>query len=212
MFMPRKNGVAKIMMNTILAGSSAGFVATIVKPHVMGTYSRSNRYDVGALCNGILAGLVSITASCNNVTPWMAFVIGVIGGVVYSYGCKLLDVVNVDDPVEAAAVHGFCGMWGLIATGFFDQDQGLFSGNREKMGAFFGNQWLGLLCICTWTILTCGLYFFGMKKLGLLRVSLFDEIIGLDITEMGSYDPMVVEVFKQYNERKVSDANELELV
>lgn len=67
MFGPRRQSVAKIFMNTIIAGAAAGIVATAIKPHVMGTYSRRNRYDVGALCNGILGGLVAITAGCFNV-------------------------------------------------------------------------------------------------------------------------------------------------
>lgn len=103
MFNRRRQSVEKIIMNTILAGAAAGIVATVMKPHVMGTYSKRNRYDLGALCNGILGGLVSVTAACFNVQPWAAFVIGIIGGICYSYACKMLDVLGVDDPVEATA-------------------------------------------------------------------------------------------------------------
>lgn len=67
MFSPRRQAVSKIIMNTIIAGSSAGVVAHVLKPFVMKTYSHRNRYDLGALCNGILGGLVAITAGCNNV-------------------------------------------------------------------------------------------------------------------------------------------------
>jgi len=121
MFNERQHGVAKIMMNTILGGSAGGVVATSVKPFIMRTYSKTNRYDVGALCNGILAGLVSVTAACVGIKPWAAVIIGALGGLFYSLGCKMLEKLGVDDPVEAAAVHGVCGAWGLIATGFFDQ-------------------------------------------------------------------------------------------
>lgn len=122
MFVPRKNSVAKIVMNTILSGAAAGLITTILRSHIMGTYSKSNKYDVASLCNGILAGLVGITAGCFNVQPWAAYVIGLITGLIYCLGCKLLVVLNLDDPVEATVIHGFCGMWGLIAIGIFDQD------------------------------------------------------------------------------------------
>ena len=65
MFAPRSEGAAKIMMNTLIAGSTGGLVSSFLKPLIMGTYSSSNRYDVGALTNGILAGLVSITGACD---------------------------------------------------------------------------------------------------------------------------------------------------
>ena len=89
MFAPRTNGISKIMMNTILSGVAGGLVATFCKPWVMGSYSSRNRYDVAALSNGLLAGLVAITGICDRVDPWAAFIIGMIGGVVYSVACKL---------------------------------------------------------------------------------------------------------------------------
>ena len=118
-------------MNTIIAGAAAGIVASVLKPFVMKTYSHRNRYDLGALCNGILCGLVAITAGCWNCEPWAAFVIGVIGGIFYSYGVKFLEFTGVDDPVEATAVHGFGGTWGIIAAGIFDNDHGLFTGTDK---------------------------------------------------------------------------------
>jgi ammonium transporter, Amt family len=206
MFQMRRQGVAKIIMNTIIAGAAAGIVATATKPHVMNTYTEHNRYDVGALCNGILGGLVAITAGCFNVQPWAAFVIGVIGGAVYVYGCKFLQVVGVDDPVEATAVHGCCGIWGLIAVGFFDNDKGIFCGTT-KSGAFFGWQWIGMICILAWALVLSGGYFWAMRSMGMLRVSLLDEIIGLDITEMGGEDPIVLNAFRDYDKNKKKLAN-----
>lgn len=165
----RYTGVPKIIMNTILAGAAGGLVAAVLKPLVMGTYSKTHRYDVGALANGILGGLVAITAGCAAVQPWAALVIGIIGGIVYSLGCKVLWLIQADDPVEAAAVHGFCGIWGLIALGFFDNTQGLFCGT-EKSGKFFGWQMLGMVVIVAWTAATSLIFFFVFKKLGILRV------------------------------------------
>ena len=120
MFAPRKNAASKIIMVTILSGCTAGLVAAFLKPFVMGTFSKRHRYDVGALANGILAGLVSITGVCDRCEPWSAFLIGLLGGVFYTLACRLCQRLGVDDPIEAAQVHGFCGIWGLIAVGIFD--------------------------------------------------------------------------------------------
>ena len=90
MFNPRSLGVTKVMMNTLIAGAAGGILATALKPHVMGTYSANSRYDVAALCNGILGGLVAVTAPCGNIQPWAAFIIGLIGGAVYVGACKFL--------------------------------------------------------------------------------------------------------------------------
>lgn len=141
---------------------------------------------MSALCNGLLAGLVAITGACDRVDPWAAIVIGVIGGVVYSGACKLCDVMTVDDPIEASSVHGFAGMWGLIAVGIFDNAEGLVSGADSGKGKFFLFQVIGMFAIIAWVGVLSALYFFVMKKAGFLRVDLIEEIMGLDIAEMGS--------------------------
>lgn len=189
MFKPRDIGTCKIMMNTLIAGAAGGCVATALKPTVMGTSTPKSRYDVGALCNGILAGLVGVTAGCGNIQPWAGFIIGLLSGLFYVLGCKLMKKIGVDDPVDASSVHGICGAWGLIATGFFDNSKGLFSGNKKEMGPFFGYQCLGCFCIIVWTASICGAFFLIFKKLGYLRVTLMEEIIGLDISEMGVEEP-----------------------
>ena len=90
------------MMVTILSASISGIVSAFAKPLVMGTYSRTNRYDVGALSNGILAGLVAITGVCDRCEPWASVAIGAIGAVVYVLACRLTSKMGVDDPVEAS--------------------------------------------------------------------------------------------------------------
>lgn len=89
MFGDRENLPPKIMMVTILSAVAGGLVAAFLKPIVMRTYSKRNRYDVAALSNGILAGLVAITGVCDRCEPWSAFVIGLIGGLVYTLACRL---------------------------------------------------------------------------------------------------------------------------
>jgi Amt family ammonium transporter len=137
LFVPRANGPAKIIMNTVIAGSTAGCVGVFVKPHFLGTYSFVNRYDCCALCNAVLTGLVAVSGCCDRIEGWGAFVIGIIGALSYVLGCKILDVMHVDDPVEAAPVHLFGGLWGTIATGIFDNQYGLLS-NSDTKGKYFG--------------------------------------------------------------------------
>lgn len=185
MFNARANNAPKIMMVTILSGATGGLVAAFLKPLVMGTYSKKNRYDVGALSNGLLAGLVAVTGVCDSCEPWSAFLIGAIGGVVYTLSCKLNAALNVDDPIEASQVHGFTGMWGLIAVGIFHNESGLVSDSEDK-GSFFGWQLLGMLIIILWVAVISTIYFLVMKKCNLLRVNLLEEVIGLDIAEHGS--------------------------
>ncbi len=101
MFVHRKNGPAKIIMNTVIGGSCGGIVASFLKPRILGTYSFINRYDIQAVCSGILVGLVSVTGCCDAVEPWAALIIGGIGGLFYILGCYVLEKIHVDDPVEA---------------------------------------------------------------------------------------------------------------
>jgi len=185
MFDKKTADISKIVMNTIISGSAGGIVATFTKPWVMGSYTSRNRYDVAALANGLLAGLVAITGVCDRVDPWAALIIGVIGGIVYSGACKLCEIATVDDPIEASSVHGFTGMWGLIATGIFDKEEGLLSDSGDKW-KYLGVQIVGLIAIVAWVAVLSGAYFALMNYLKLLRVPLLEEIIGLDIAEMGS--------------------------
>jgi len=120
-----------IMMNTIIAGSAGGFFSVYLKHPLAGTWDGKQRYDVGALCNGILIGLVSITAGCNNVEPWAALIIGALASVVYGLAIRLMRKLKIDDPVEASAVHGFGGIWGLFVVGLFDRDEGVFYGGGQ---------------------------------------------------------------------------------
>lgn len=196
MFVPRTNGPAKIIMNTVIGGSCGGIVAVFVKPHVLGTYSFINRYDTVALCSGILVGLVSITGCCDRIEPWAALIVGGIGGLFYILGCYILDKIHVDDPVEAVQVHMFGGIWGTIAVGLFDNEKGLFYG-ASGSGTFFGYQLLAIVCVMSWVSFTSGTIFFTLKRLGLFRVDKAIELIGLDIAEMGGLSEEVYEKIRK---------------
>ena len=85
-----------------------------------------------SVCNGVLAGLVSVTASSYNIELWAAALIGFIGSIIYTSTKKIIIRYEIDDPLDISEVHGFCGIWSIIAVGFFDIDQGLLYTGSAK--------------------------------------------------------------------------------
>ena len=144
---------------------------------------------MGAVCNGILGGLVSITAGCSAVYPWAAVLIGFLGGFVYFGSSKLvLNVFKVDDPLDAFAVHGACGFWGTLAVGIFSASDyaygsgpGLFYGGGNAFVAAI----VCLLVETAWVVITSALMFLPLKMTGLLRVSAEIEAAGMDVSKHG---------------------------
>lgn len=169
-------------MNSIISPSSAGLVTFALEQKLGG--NTNLRYNFSALTNGILAGLVSITASCDRVHPWAAFVIGGIGAFVYIGTTRMMAKLKIDDPLEASQVHGFCGIWGVIALAFFKIDDGIFYGG-ENSGKLLGAQIVGLLFIIAWVGILSAIFFLVSKKFGFLRLSYTDEILGGDIHYFG---------------------------
>jgi Amt family ammonium transporter len=157
-----------VAVNTTLAPCVSGLVvfglrAFVVEPKLL---------DVGGFCNGILAGLVSITAGCAAVKSWEAVVIGLIGGCVYQGASMLLAKLKVDDVVDAFPVHGACGFWGTIALGIFgNPDEGLGGNGLLYGGDQLGTQIVCLGVIAVWVAATsCGI-FLPLKAANLLRLS-----------------------------------------
>jgi Amt family ammonium transporter len=163
--------------------------------------------DNGLANNGVLAGLVSITAGCSVVEPEAAVLIGVIGGVVYFYSSKLLLKFQIDDVVDAAPVHCFCGAWGVIAAGLFatetnyklayyefSQEQ-IDDGYSQPCGLLYGcgaNQFIAnvifVVAVFAWTALWSCVLFGGLNAAGKLRVSEEEELVGLDESHHGGLD------------------------
>merc|ERR1719409_1893365 len=121
-------------MNTTLSAATGGLSVFVLR------YAMFKKYDLSGLCNGILAGLVSITAPCSNVETGSAFLIGIIGGFVYTGASTLLQKLKIDDPLDAFAVHGASGIWGLFAAALFD-----FGAGTDKH-----HGWSGFSAV-TWT-------------------------------------------------------------
>ena len=147
----------------------------------------------GYIKKGALAGLVSVTAGCSLITPWIGLIAGAIGGAIF-LGARwvILYKLKVDDPVDAVALHGCCGIWGCIVVGLFAKEQyvsevyghtgdyGLFMGGK---GNLLGCQIIGVMSIIGWVSATLGPIFYVMRITGFLRASSEEESAGLDETE-----------------------------
>lgn len=180
----------RAIMNTILAPSAGGLLTFVIRKHITGE-NKDIRMDFQALTNGILAGLVAITASCDCVESWAAIVIGMIGSVTYSVACLVMNKLKIDDPLEAFQVHGCCGVIGCVCLAFFKIDDGIFYGGKSETdeegnktnrgGQLLGIQLLGCLLIMVWSGGISAIFFFISNKMGALRLSEMDELLGGDI-------------------------------
>ena len=147
------------------------------------TWIKNGKPDVSMSLNGALAGLVAVTAGCDNVDIVGAFIIGGVAGLLVCVAVVFIEnVLKVDDPVGAVAVHCCNGFWGTFAVGLFDVENGLFYGGGFKQ---LGIQCLGIICVAAWIIITMTLTFWVIKKTIGLRCTLQEEIEGLDSTEHG---------------------------
>lgn len=160
------NAVMLIATNTTLA-AAAGGVAAMILGWIM--YSKP---DISMALNGVLAGLVGITANCDSVSNIEAIVIGVVAGLLVVFGILALEKLKIDDPVGAFPVHGLCGIWGGVATGIFG-DYNIVT------------QVIGSVVIPAYAFITMFILFTFLKVIGQLRVSEEDELKGLDLSEHG---------------------------
>jgi len=161
--------IAMIFVNTSLAACAGAVFAMAT------SWMKFGKPDVGMSLNGALAGLVSITAPCANVTPSSAIIIGAAGGVIVVLSVLFFDKIKVDDPVGAISVHGVCGAWGTLAAGIFN-----IGGTSAKI---IGVQLLGIGACILWVFPTAFLMFKLIDKTVGLRVSPEEEMEGLDFTE-----------------------------
>ena len=178
---------------TTTLGAASGCLGTAAIGFVEKQY-----IDPGYVYNGVLAGLVSITSPCAVVSPRGALLVGAIGSLVYVGASKGVKAAGVDDAVDAFAVHGACGMWGVIACGLFATPfyygVSYYSDRADDCaGVFFGGKASGSLAaafacvfvILAWVGSTMGLLFGTLKATGLLRVSQEIEDAGLDDSKHG---------------------------
>lgn len=169
--------ISHVFLTTNLAAAAGGIATMAV------TWLKYGKPSLSLTLNGILAGLVGITAGCDLVSPLGAVVIGLVCGTVLVFSIEFIDSkLHIDDPVGASSVHGVCGILGTLMTGLLATDSGLFYG----FGAdFLLAQLTGVLAIDLWAA-ACGIVlFFGIKKCFGLRVDHRIEEEGLDIYEHG---------------------------
>merc|ERR1719183_3351375 len=177
---------AQVAMNTTLSPAISGLVVTFTMRFRKGYWSAIS------MCGGILGGLVSITAPCGSVAPGSALIIGAIGGLVYMLASDLLPRLHIDDPVEAFAVHGACGIWGVLAAALFDwgvpqQKWHGWGGFSPTDGATLGSglaaNVAGIAAIMAWSGSLLTIVFMGLRKMHFLRIPKEAEAEGLDLHE-----------------------------
>ena len=183
------NVAARTAVRTTLS-ASAGLLAAIVVARC-----RAKQRQVWSLehaCNGLLAGLVSITASAPVVSHWAALLIGAIGGVLYYWSSRAVArFLKVDDVIDAFAVHGVCGMWSLIVVGLTADGSETCNGEPAigvlagGDGRLLGAAVITAVSIGSWALLGGFVLFGTLRKAELLRVPDDVEITGIDIVELG---------------------------
>ncbi|HSI78486.1 MAG TPA: ammonium transporter [Lunatimonas sp.] len=164
--------VSLVFVTTAIAASAGAFGA------LFASYAKFKAYDITMVLNGILAGLVSITAGADMMAPWEAAVIGFIGGMLVVFGVLFFDKVRIDDPVGAISVHLVCGIWGTLAVGIF----GDLAGMSQIISQLIGIVSIGAFCVAfTFIVL------YTLKKTTGIRVDEQEELEGLDINEHGMH-------------------------
>ena len=161
--------VSFVICTTTLAAASGAIASMTV------SWIFLRKPDLSMALNGILAGLVGITAGADTVGMGSSILIGAVAGSIVVFSIVFFDRIKIDDPVGAISVHGICGVWGTLAVGIF---------STNAAHSFF-TQLLGTAAISAWAFVF-SLVVFGIIKATIgVRVTEEDEVIGLDVTEHG---------------------------
>lgn len=172
-----QTAISLVFLNTNLAACAGGVTALVI------SWAKYSKPSLSLTLNGILAGLVGITAGCDVVSPMGAVFIGLIAGAAMIYAVDFIDhTLHIDDPVGASAVHGVCGTLGTILVGLFATDGGLFYGGGWGL---LGAQVFASIVVASWAAGMGFVIFKLLDKVHGLRVSARVEEEGLDIYEHG---------------------------
>lgn len=182
------NAITHIALTTNMAGAVGGIAATITAWLYLG------KPDLSMIINGILAGLVGVTASCAYISVGSAFIIGLVAGIIVVFAVTFFDKIKIDDPVGATSVHLVCGIWGTLAVGLFSVGPGVYSWytTGPAKGLLLGGgltqlitQTIGIISVAGITVLLSTIFWLGLKATLGIRVSPEEEVVGLDIGEHG---------------------------
>jgi Amt family ammonium transporter len=171
-------GVSLVFVTTSLAAAAGAVTAFIA------SYALFKSHDLSMVLNGILGGLVGITAGADLMTPMAAVLIGGVAGVIIPFSVVFFDRIKIDDPVGATSVHLVCGIWGTLAVGIFGSKAGL------------GQLWIqlyGTLAVCAFSFIFAFALMYILKVTIGIRVSEEEELKGLDVAEhdMNAYSESV---------------------
>lgn len=184
--------VGQLGVKTLMAAAAGAVVATAV------VWIKDGKPEVSMAANGLLAGLVSITAPVGTVETWVSVVIGAVGGLIVVLSVKMFDRLRVDDPVGAISVHGVCGAWGTLSIGLFAWQDDAFlavdeEGDLVSQGLFYSGELNQMLTQVTYVVahfvfvaVAAAAFFLAIKAVFGLRVSEEEELAGLDVEEHGS--------------------------
>ncbi|HAX78228.1 MAG TPA: ammonium transporter [Cyanobacteria bacterium UBA11372] len=185
--------IAHIAITTNTAAAFGALASTVVAWVYLG------KPDLSMIINGVLAGLVGVTASCAWVTVGNSAMIGIVAGILVVFAVTFVDKLKIDDPVGAIAVHLVCGIWGTLAVGLFAVGPGVYpwmvdiAGNKVgPHGLFAGGglkslipQIIGILAVGGMTVLLSSIFWLVLKSTLGIRVSPEEEFVGLDVGEHG---------------------------
>lgn len=184
--------IAHTATTTNIAAAFGGVAATITAWLVLG------KPDLSMIINGVLAGLVAITAPTAFVNVGSAAIIGIVAGILIVFSVAFFDRIKIDDPVGATSVHLVCGIWGTLSVGLFavggsDAAGALYTADAGPaaglfMGGGFGQLWIqfvGVMAVGGMTVLMSSIFWVALKAILGIRVTEEEEIIGLDIGEHG---------------------------
>jgi Amt family ammonium transporter len=160
--------LVSLVFTTTALAAAGGAVGAIIT-----SYLSLKKPDLSMALNGILAGLVGITAGADSIMPASAIIVGLISGVLVVFSIIFFDKIKIDDPVGAISVHGVCGIFGTLAVALFSD------------AATFGDQLLGTLSICVFAFVFSLIVFSILKVIMGVRVSPEEEAVGLDLSEHG---------------------------
>ncbi|MGD1714888.1 ammonium transporter [Dapis sp. BLCC M172] len=159
--------VVYIAVTTNLAAAAGGATATIT------SWLKDNKPDLSMIINGVLAGLVGITAGCDGVSYLGAVIIGAVAGIIVVFSVPFFDKLHIDDPVGATSVHLVCGAWGTLAVGIFVEGANIFT------------QAIGIISVGLFTVILSTIFWLALKATIGIRVHPEQEYEGLDISEHG---------------------------